>query len=54
MVFLHFKIFFYLDRSEEKIGLIKKYLIATKQFRNYNDESQDPHYTKVNNIYFLI
>nr|AHB50492.1 aconitase [Mayetiola destructor] len=35
------------NRSEEKIELIKKYLQATKQFRNYNDESQDPHYTKI-------
>lgn len=36
-----------LDRSEEKIELIRKYLQVTKQFRNYNDQSQDPHYSKV-------
>lgn len=39
--------FIFTDRSEEKIDLIKQYLQATKQYRNYNDESQDPHYTEV-------
>lgn len=35
------------DRSEERIHLIEQYLKATKQLRDYNDESQDPNYTKV-------
>ena len=36
------------NRSEEKIKIIEEYLKITKQFRNYNNESQDPIYTKVN------
>lgn len=35
------------DRPEEKIELIRSYLKITRQFRDYNDESQDPHFTKV-------
>lgn len=36
------------DRSEDRIHLIEQYLKATKQLRDYLDESQDPNYTKVN------
>lgn len=35
------------SRSEEKITLVRDYLAATRQLRNYADESQDPHYTQV-------
>ncbi|KAG5675689.1 hypothetical protein PVAND_005573 [Polypedilum vanderplanki] len=35
------------NRSEEKINIVEQYLKATKQFRDYDDESQDPIYTKV-------
>lgn len=35
------------DRSEEKINIVEQYLKATKQFRHYDDESQDPVFTKV-------
>lgn len=45
MVFFYWT--FSIDRAEEKIDLIRKYLQVTKQFRNYNDQSQDPHYTQV-------
>ncbi|CAH2083589.1 unnamed protein product [Euphydryas editha] len=35
------------DRSAEKIKVIEEYLKATKQFRNYNDPSQDPVFSEV-------
>jgi aconitate hydratase len=38
---------YFLDRSEEKINVVEQYLKATNQFRNYDDASQDPIYTKV-------
>ncbi|KAH8267274.1 hypothetical protein KR018_000675, partial [Drosophila ironensis] len=38
------------NRSNEKIELIRKYLQATKQFRNFADQSQDPKFTKVVNL----
>lgn len=49
-------VFFYclLDRSEEKIKLIEQYLKLTKQFRDYSDSNQDPHYTKVCDWFYYI
>uniref|UniRef100_U5EXZ9 Cytoplasmic aconitate hydratase n=1 Tax=Corethrella appendiculata TaxID=1370023 RepID=U5EXZ9_9DIPT len=35
------------NRDEDKVTVIRKYLELTKQLRNYNDESQDPVFTKV-------
>lgn len=35
------------NRDENKISVIEQYLKATKQFRDYNDESEDPIYSKV-------
>ncbi|KAJ2941864.1 hypothetical protein O0L34_g10678 [Tuta absoluta] len=35
------------NRSQEKIDVIKKYLQAVKQFRNYNDAKQDPIFSEV-------
>lgn len=35
------------DRSEKKIDIIREYLKATQQLRNYSDESQDPKFTQV-------
>lgn len=35
------------SRTEEKIALVHDYLAATRQLRNYDDESQDPNYTQV-------
>ncbi|KAJ2942187.1 hypothetical protein O0L34_g15727 [Tuta absoluta] len=35
------------NRSQEKIDVIKKYLQAVKQFRNYNDAKQDPVFSEV-------
>ncbi|KAI8123103.1 hypothetical protein FF38_11749 [Lucilia cuprina] len=34
------------NRSEKKIEIIKQYLEATRQLRNYTDESQDPIFTQ--------
>lgn len=39
--------FAFLDRSEEKIKIVEEYLKASKQFRYYDDESQDPVFSKV-------
>ena len=50
----HDRDFTFLDRSEEKIKIVEQYLKATKQFRNYDDESQDPVFTKVRKKLFLI
>lgn len=47
-------IFPFLDRSEEKINIVEKYLKATKQFRNYNDEAEDPIFSKVRNKILLL
>ncbi|XP_061395648.1 cytoplasmic aconitate hydratase-like [Musca vetustissima] len=33
------------NRSEKKIEIIRQYLQATRQLRNYSDESQDPRFT---------
>lgn len=38
------------DRSDEKINIIEQYLKATKQFRDYDDQSQDPIFSKVRNF----
>lgn len=35
------------NRAEEKISVIGEYLKATKQLRDYSNESQDPHYTQI-------
>ncbi|CAK1547921.1 unnamed protein product [Leptosia nina] len=35
------------NRSEEKINIIKQYLKATKQFRDYNNTDQDPVFSEV-------
>ncbi|CAG9136111.1 unnamed protein product [Plutella xylostella] len=35
------------NRSAEKIALIEKYLRLTKQFRNYDDELEDPVFSQV-------
>lgn len=42
--------FFFVDRSKEKIAIVEQYLKASKQFRNYQDESEDPVFTKVREI----
>lgn len=34
------------NRSEKKIEIIRQYLNATRQLRNYGDESQDPKFTQ--------
>lgn len=34
------------NRSEEKIGIIRQYLQATRQLRDYVNESQDPKFTQ--------
>uniref|UniRef100_A0A1B0BEI3 Cytoplasmic aconitate hydratase n=1 Tax=Glossina palpalis gambiensis TaxID=67801 RepID=A0A1B0BEI3_9MUSC len=34
------------NRSEKKIDIIRQYLLATRQMRNYADESQDPRFTE--------
>ncbi|XP_005184263.1 cytoplasmic aconitate hydratase [Musca domestica] len=34
------------NRSEKKIEIIRQYLQATRQLRNYSDESQDPRFTQ--------
>ena len=39
--------FKYLDRSQEKINIVEKYLKCTDQFRNYEDEAEDPVFSKV-------
>lgn len=39
------------NRDESKINIIEQYLRATMQFREYDDESQDPIYSKVKNTY---
>lgn len=36
-----------LDRSEQKIELIRRYLEVTKQLRDFANESQDPNFTQV-------
>lgn len=36
----------FLDRSEKKIEIIREYLEATGQLRDYTDQSQDPKYTQ--------
>jgi aconitate hydratase len=35
------------NRSEEKIAIIEAYLKATKQLRDFKDESQDPRFTMI-------
>ena len=35
------------NRSESKIKIVEQYLRATKQFRDYHDESEDPIFSKV-------
>lgn len=37
------------DRSEQKIDIIRQYLKATQQLRDYANESQDPQFTQVRN-----
>ena len=37
---------FVLDRSGKKIEIIRQYLHATRQMRNYGDELQDPKFTQ--------
>ncbi len=37
------------NRDQSKINIIEQYLKATQQFRDYEDESQDPIYSKVRN-----
>uniref|UniRef100_A0A1B0G521 Cytoplasmic aconitate hydratase n=2 Tax=Glossina morsitans morsitans TaxID=37546 RepID=A0A1B0G521_GLOMM len=34
------------NRSEKKIDIIRQYLLATRQMRNYANESQDPRFTE--------
>ncbi|CAO1339646.1 unnamed protein product [Diamesa tonsa] len=35
------------NRSQEKINIVEKYLKCTDQFRNYEDEAEDPVFSKV-------
>lgn len=39
------------NRSPEKIAIVENYLKATKQFRDYNNESEDPIFSKVKFIF---
>lgn len=45
--------FTFTDRSEEKINIVEQYLKATKQFRNYEDEAEDPIFSKVQKKFVL-
>jgi aconitate hydratase len=40
------------NRDEAKINIIEQYLKATNQFREYDNESQDPIYSKV--VFYLV
>jgi len=35
------------DRSEKKISIIREYLKATGQLRNFDNEDEDPKFTQV-------
>ena len=53
-IFLYKLFFLYLaGRDKSKVTTVEKYLKANRMYRNFNDASEDPVFTKVGVLFFF-